>query len=196
MVGILPRPVPTEGHLVGLVRRVAGGSDPALEELYRVFEEPVYGLAQRILRDEKASEEATVEVFRRLWSRAASFDPERGKVLSWTLTITRSVALEALRTRRREAAGHTALEDAPEVAAEAPGPLGRVQTSETALQVEAALRALPREQERVLRAAFFGGLSYREVAEALGQPIGTVKTRIRAGLAALRRALAPAGEYA
>ena len=78
----------------------------------------------------------------------------------------------------------------------APGPLVRVQASETADQVEAALRALPREQERVLRAAFFGGLSYREVAETLGQPIGTVKTRIRAGLTTLRRALAPAGEYA
>jgi RNA polymerase sigma-70 factor (ECF subfamily) len=196
MVGARPLPRPTEGHLVGLVRRVAGGSDPALEELYRTFEEPVYGLALRILRDEKASEEAVVEVFQRVWSRAATFDPERGKVLSWTLTITRSVALEALRTRRREASGHTPFDDAPEVAGVAPGPLVRVQASETADQVEAALRALPREQERVLRAAFFGGLSYREVAETLGQPIGTVKTRIRAGLATLRCALAPAGEYA
>jgi len=196
MVGVSPRSQPTEGHLVGLVRRVAGGNDGALEELYRAFEEPVYGLAQRILRDEKASEEATVEVFQRIWSRAATFDPERGKALAWTLTITRSVALEALRARQREGAGRTALEDAPEVAAESPSPMARAQSSETAAAVEAALRALPREQERVLRAAFFGGLSYREVAEALGQPIGTVKTRIRAGLAALRRSLAPEGEYA
>lgn len=196
MVGSAPRPQPTERHLVGLVRRVAGGSEAALEELYRVIEEPVYGLALRILRDEKAGEEATVEVFQRLWARAASFDPERGKVLAWTLTITRSVALEVLRTRRREGAGRAALEDAPELAAEIPGPALRAQASETQVRVEAALRALPREQERVLRAAFFGGLSYREVAETLGQPIGTVKTRIRAGLAALRRALAPEGEYA
>ncbi len=196
MVAARPRPLPTEGHLVGLVRRVAGGSDVALEELYRNLEEPVYGLALRILRDEKAGEEAVVDAFQRLWSRAATFDPERGKVLAWTLTITRSVALEALRTRRRQASGHTPIDDAPEVAAEAPGPLVRAQAGETAVQVEAALRALPREQERVLRAAFFGGLSYREVAETLGQPIGTVKTRIRAGLAALRRALAPEGEYA
>jgi|SRR5688572_21699494 len=196
MVGLSHRPQPTERHLVGLVRRVAGGSEAALEELYRVLEEPAYGLALRILRDEKAGEEATVEVFQRIWTRAASFDPERGKVLAWTLTITRSVALEALRTRRREGAGRAALEDGAELATEAPGPALRAQTSETAAAVEAALRALPREQERVLRAAFFGGLSYREVAEALGQPIGTVKTRIRAGLAALRRALAPEGEYA
>lgn len=195
MVGISPRQ-PSEGHLVGLVRRVAGGNEAALEELYRVFEEQVYGLAQRILRDEKASEEATVEVFQRLWTRAASFDPERGKVLAWTLTITRSVALEALRARRREGAFRTALDDAPEATEERPGPLVRAEASETAVKVEAALRALPREQERVLRAAFFGGLSYREVAETLGQPIGTVKTRIRAGLAALRRSLAPEGECA
>lgn len=196
MVGARSHPGSTEGHLVGLVRRAAGGSEPALEELYRAFEEPVFGLALRILRDEKAGEEATVEVFQRVWSRAATFDPERGKVLSWILTITRSVALEVLRTRRREASGHTSFDDAPEVVAGVPGPLGRAQASETADQVEQALRALPREQERVLRAAFFGGLSYREVAETLGQPIGTVKTRIRAGLATLRRALAPEGGYA
>ena len=196
MVDVLPRPGPTEGHLVGLVRRVAGGSDAALEELYRVFELPVYGLARRILRDEKASEEATVEAFQRIWTRAAGFDPERGKVLAWTLTITRSVALEVLRTRRREAAGRTTLEDAPEVLSELPGPAARAQENETAVRVAAALSALPQEQERVLRAAFFGGLSYREVAETLGQPTGTVKTRIRAGLAALRCALAPEGECA
>jgi RNA polymerase sigma-70 factor (ECF subfamily) len=196
MVGVMLRPQPSEGHLVGLVRRTAGGSESALEELYRVLEEPVYGLALRILRDEAAGEEATVDVFQRVWSRAASFDPERGKVLAWTLTITRSVALEALRKRRRGGAGHAALEEAPEAAADTPGPAFRAQESETAAAVAAALRALPREQERVLRAAFFGGLSYREVAEALGQPIGTVKTRIRAGLAALRRSLAPEGEYA
>jgi RNA polymerase sigma-70 factor, ECF subfamily len=195
MVRLRDAGAPTEGHLVGLVRRAAGGSEPALEELYRAAEEPVFGLALRILRDEKAAEEATVEVFQRLWTRAASFDPERGKVLAWVLTITRSAALEALRTRRRDAA-RTAIDDGPELASESPGPLLHAATGETAAKVEAALRALPREQERALRAAFFGGLSYREVAEALGQPIGTVKTRIRAGLAALRRALAPEGEYA
>jgi RNA polymerase sigma-70 factor (ECF subfamily) len=196
MVGALPPSSPGEGHLVGLVRRVAGGSDAALEELYRTLEEPVYGLALRILRDEKAGEEATVEVFHRIWSRAATFDPERGKVLAWALTITRSVALETLRTRRREGAGRTPIDDAPEVHSELPGPRERAEESETEVKVAAALRALPREQERVLRAAFFGGLSYREVAEAFGQPVGTVKTRIRAGLAALRRSLAPEGEYA
>jgi RNA polymerase sigma-70 factor, ECF subfamily len=186
---------PSEGHLIGLVRRVAGRSAEALEELYRAAEEPVFGFALRILRDEKAAEEAVVEVFQRVWTRAASFDPERGKVFAWILTITRSVALEALRTRRREAA-RTALADAPEAASEAPGPLLHAARGETASKVEAALRALPSEQERVLRAAYFGGLSYREVAEALGQPIGTVKTRIRAGLTTLRRVLAPEGEYA
>jgi RNA polymerase sigma-70 factor (ECF subfamily) len=186
----------SEGHLLGLVRRVAGGSEAALEELYRLLEEPVYGLAQRILRDEKAAEEATVEVFQRAWTRAATYEAERGRVLAWVLTLTRSVALEALRARRRDASGRVAFDETPEVALDALGPAGRAESGETAARVQAALRALPREQERVLRAAFFGGLSYREVAETLGQPIGTVKTRIRAGLAALRRALAPEGEFA
>lgn len=189
-------PSPSESHLIGLVRRTAGSSEGALEELYRVFEQPVYGLAQRILRDERAAEEAVVEVFQRVWSRAATFDPERGKVLAWVLTITRSVALEGLRSRRREQSSRVTLENAAELALEVPGPVAVAASGETALKVDAALRALPSEQERVLRAAFFGGLSYREVAEALGQPAGTVKTRIRAGLAALRRSLAPEGEFA
>ena len=187
---------PSEGHLVGLVRRVAGVSDGALEELYRAFEEPVYGLCLRILRDEKAAEEACVEVFHRMWNRAASFDPERGKVLAWVMTITRSVALEHLRARRRELNGHVAIEDTHEIAADLPGPAITAANGETAIKVDAALRALPQEQERLLRAAFFGGQTYREVAEAFGQPLGTVKTRIRAGLTALRRSLAPEGEYA
>lgn len=196
MVGLQPHRAPSEGHLVGLVRRAAGGSEPALEELYRTFEQPVYGLALRILRDERAAEEAVVEVFHRLWTRAATFDPERGKVPAWVLTITRSAALEGLRTRRREQGRAVALEEAPEFVHDGQGPLVSVSSGETATRVDAALRALPREQERLLRAAFFGGQSYREVAVAFGQPIGTVKTRIRAALAALRRALAPEGEFA
>lgn len=187
---------PSEGHLIGLVRRAAGHSEASLEELYRTCEAAVYGLALRILRDERAAEEATVEVFQRVWTRAATFDPERGKVLAWVLTITRSVALEGLRTRRRDETSRVALEVAAELPSDGPGPVSAAAHGERATQVDAALRALPREQERLLRAAFFGGLSYREVAEAFGQPIGTVKTRIRAGLASLRRSLAPEGEFA
>lgn len=193
MPGLRSPSPPTEEHLVGLVRRVAGGEAPALEELYRHGEAPVYGLALRILHGEDSAESATIEVFQRVWSRAATFDPERGKVLTWVLTITRSVALEALRDRRREAGRRVEL---TEFAVDSPGPAVAAAGGETATKVDAALRALPREQERVLRAAFFGGLSYREVAEVLGQPIGTVKTRIRAGLTTLRRSLAPEGECA
>ncbi len=184
------RALPAEGHLIGLIRRVAGGTESALEELHHALVESVHGLSLRILRDEGAAEEATVEVFTRIWNRAASFDPERGKVLAWVLTLTRSTALEALRARRRELSGRSPIEAAHEVAGDAPGPSLAAETGETSVLVRQALDALPREQERLLRAAFFGGLSYREVAEAFGQPLGTVKTRIRAGLAALRRSLA------
>lgn len=196
MVRLSQAPEPTEGHLIGLVRRVAGGSECALEELYRALEASVFGLSLRLLRDERAAEEATVEVFRRVWDRAETFDPERGKVVAWVLTLTRSAAFEALRSARREARGRVELAAAELVPGDLPGPLAVSTTSETAARVEAALAALPEEQQRALRAAYFGGLSYREVAEALGQPLGTIKTRIRAGLAALRRALAPEGELA
>jgi RNA polymerase sigma-70 factor (ECF subfamily) len=191
-----PASTASEGHRVGLVRRAAGRSEAALEELYRDLEASVHGLVLRIVRDEKAAEEATVEVFERLWARAASYDPARGRVLAWVLAIARSVALETLRTRRREAGRALDLEEALDVPAPTPGPAALSTRGETAVRVDEALRALPREQERVLRAAFFGGLSYREVAETLGQPVGTVKTRIRSGLAALRAALAPEGGLA
>jgi len=196
MVRLRDAGAPTEGHLVGLVRRAAGGSEPALEELYRAAEEPVFGLALRILRDEKAAEEATVEVFQRVWARAATFDAERGSAAAWVLTIARSAALELLRARRREEQRTLPLEDAASISAESNGPPQSAARGETAARVDAALRALPREQEHLLRAAFFGGLSYREVAEVSGQPLGTVKTRIRAALAALRRTLSPEGEFA
>ena len=150
---------PSEGHLIGLVRRTAGGSESALEELYCSSAESVFGLCLRILRDERAAEEATVEVFQKAWARAATFDPERGKVLAWMLTMARSVALEALRARRREASGRVELEVAELLPGDGPGPLVTCASSETAVRVEAALRALPKEQERVLRAAYFGGLS-------------------------------------
>jgi RNA polymerase sigma-70 factor (ECF subfamily) len=153
----------------------------------------VYGLALRILRDEKAAEEATVEVFVRVWTRAATFDPERGKVLAWVLTMARSAALEALRARRREGA-RARLETS------IPRPVAR-----SARRGQKARRRAGRGCAQGIAAASrsascarpsSAALSYREVAEVFGQPLGTVKTRIRAGLAALRRALAPEGECA
>lgn len=185
-----------ETQLCELVRRVAAGEESALEALYRELEEPVHGFAARLLQDPGAAEEATVEVFTRVWERAATYDPERGHVIAWVLTMARSACIERLRSKRRESSAQRSLDEARELAAELSGPPSHAEVGETAARIQGALRALPREQADLLRAAFFGGLSYRQVAETFGQPLGTVKTRIRAGLAALRRSLAPEGERA
>jgi RNA polymerase sigma-70 factor (ECF subfamily) len=184
-------PSSAESELSALVRRVAAGEEDALEQLFRALEEHVFGFALRFSRDGAVAEEVTVDVFARLWSRAASYDPERGRVIAWVLTMTRSVCLERLRSGRRAAGAEVPLEAARALTDRLPGPASRAQSGETAGRLQGALLRLPREQEELLRAAFFGGLSYSQVAEATGQPLGTVKTRIRAGLAALRRALGP-----
>ena len=137
-----------------------------------------------------------IETFTRVWSRASTYDAERGRVTAWVLTMTRSQCLERLRTKRRESRDRLALEAAKGVPDVHPGPQSSALAGESAARVQGALLELPREQEELLRAAFFGGLSYSQVAEAFGQPLGTVKTRIRAALTALRRSLAPEGECA
>ena len=185
-----------ERALVELVRRVAARDEAALEQLYRSLEERVFGFASRLLRDPVSAEETTVETFTRVWDRAPTYDPERGRVTAWVLTMTRSQCLERLRSKRRESRGQLGLEEARAVPDTLPGPPTSASSDESAARVQGALLELPREQEELLRAAFFGGLSYSQVAEAFGQPLGTVKTRIRAALTALRRSLAPEGECA
>lgn len=178
-----------ESRRAALVLRVVHGDEAALEALYRDLEGVVYGLALRILGEARPAEEVTVEVFTRLWRRASTYDRARGSVLAWVLQMARSLAVDALRARRHAFAGLA--ED--ELEGAAADPADRIEADEVRVRVARALHALPREQERALRAAFFGGLSHREVAEALGEPLGTIKTRIRAALTTLRRSLASEG---
>jgi RNA polymerase sigma-70 factor (ECF subfamily) len=111
--------------------------------------------------------------------------------LAWLSTLARTRAIDAWRARRRQAQRHEALDTQAELlVCEEPGPDALGLLAERAARVRTAVDALPPEQRRALQAAFFSGLTHTEVAAALGQPLGTVKTRIRAGLAALRAALA------
>jgi RNA polymerase sigma-70 factor (ECF subfamily) len=185
--------------LGSLMTAVAAGDRAAFRALYDATSARVLGLALQVLRDRAAAEEALVDVYAQVWRQASRYDPEKGSVLTWIATIARTRAVDVRRCRSR-AAGREASVD--EVRLEAvrdtgPDPSDASADVERARLVRGALAALPREQRRALEAAFFGGLSHSEIADALGQPLGTVKTRIRSGLAALRRALAPAeGEFA
>ena len=173
-----------------LIDRIAHGDAESVRELYRRHGRTVYGIALAICRDPAAAEEVTQDVFLRVWAKAATYRPEKARVVSWLARIAHNGAIDALRkSRLRE--GRTTVtkldESSPDPRGVDPG--DTVELSGLRRRIRSAVDDLPPEQRRALDLAFFHGLSHREVAEALGQPLGTVKTRIRDALRSLRAKL-------
>ena len=179
----------SEDPLRVLVARIADGHEASVGSLYDATSARVFGLALRILRDRTVAEEATIDVFTQVWRQAHRFDPSKGSVMAWLLNLARSRAIDAMRTRSRQLNQETALDMNFDLADPAPGPEVMTNESERARTVRLALLSLPGEQRRALEAVYFLGLTHTEAADALREPLGTVKTRVRTGLAALRRAL-------
>ncbi len=179
-----------ETPYVALLDRAAGGDESALAELYDETSPRVFGLTLGILRDRDTAEEATLDTYMSVWSRAATFEPARGSPMAWILTIARSKAIDLLRSRARRGERHRALETLASLEEPTPTPEAAIVHAERCAQVRGALASLPREQRVAIQTAYFAGLSHSEVAEALGEPLGTVKSRIRLGLSSLHRALA------
>ena len=177
-----------------LIEDVAAGDQDALGILYDATCRRVFGLALRILRDHHAAQEVTVDVYTRVWQQARRFDASRGSAETWVLTLAHHRAIDHLRLRRRQTARELPLEPAFDLPDTQPDPEAASSDADRVRRVRQALRSIPEEQRRAIVAAYFGGLSHTEVAEALGQPLGTVKTRIRTGMATLRRALADLGD--
>jgi RNA polymerase sigma-70 factor (ECF subfamily) len=179
-----------------LVARMAAGDERALGELYDRLGGLAYSLAFRILGDAADAEEAVADAFLQVWSSAAGFTAERASVAGWLSIITRTRALDRLRARRRRAAAteRAASRDdegyALQVASIAPPPDRSAEANEVRQTVAAALARLPDAQRQALELAFFAGLSHSEIARQLNEPLGTVKTRIRAALDKLRLSLA------
>ncbi len=179
-----------ESASAALLCGVARGDAAALATLYDATSRQVYGLVSRILHERDAAEEVTLDVYMHVWQYAGSYDAGRGSVEAWLHTLARSRAIDRLRARTRHAARHAPLDVVAGLEDPALGPEAEVVGNDTAHRVRQALRDLPPAQRRVIAAAYFGGLSYTEVARVLGEPEGTVKTRIRVGLSALRASLA------
>jgi len=196
MVYAEPSQKPTIGaqpdRLAPLVRRAAAGDEVALTELYDQTSSQVYGFALSILREQDAASEATLDVYQQVWRQAERWDAGRGRVLTWLLMLARSRSLDLARSRARRDSRQLPLEEVAELADPDPGPEERSTDAERARLIRRALATLPVEQRRAIEAAFYAGMSHVEVAEALGQPLGTVKTRIRTGLVRLRAILAAA----
>ncbi|HEX5727489.1 MAG TPA: sigma-70 family RNA polymerase sigma factor [Longimicrobiaceae bacterium] len=172
-----------------LVRGMAAGDEPAFAALYDRWSAAVHSVALHVVGDADEAEDVVEDTFWQAWRQAAGYRPERGTVATWLLTIARSRALDRVRARKRRREEATdALPDVP--AGEEADPLRGVELAELRTTVRAALDALPAEQRRALELAYFGGMSQTEIAAHTAPPLGTVKTRVRLGLAKLREALA------
>jgi RNA polymerase sigma-70 factor (ECF subfamily) len=174
-----------------LVVAVGRWDQDALAEVYRRHAGAVFALASRVLVDRTLAEEVVQEVFLRLWDHPDRFDPERGSLRSYLLAVCHGRSVDIVRSessrRAREERQHR-------LRAEAGYDLEHeVADVVVAEEVRAALAALPDGERRAIELAYFGGATYREAAAILGEPEGTVKTRIRSGLKRLRRGLAEAG---
>ena len=168
-----------------LVALVARNDELALAELYDRVGRVAYGLAYRVLRDEALAEDAVQEAFLGLWRSAGSFVPERAKASTWILTLVHRRAVDLV--RREERRRTEPIEAAPE-------PAGDSAEDEAWLgfereRIQEALRQLPDQQREAIELAYYGGFTQSELADRLGLPLGTIKSRMFAGLARLRELL-------
>ena len=163
-----------------LIARVAGGDRDAFTELYRRFGRPVLGMATRRLGDNGLAEDATQETFAAVWRSARSYRADRGTVSAWLYGVARNAIIDRARARHEPPAGEVEEEASSET-----GPDAAAEASWLAWRVHAALERLPDRERNVLELAYFRGLSQTEIASYLDVPLGTVKTRTRAGLARL-----------
>jgi RNA polymerase sigma-70 factor (ECF subfamily) len=172
--------------LVALVARV---DDGALAELYDRFGHVAYGLALRVVRDPSLAEDAVQEAFLAVWRSAARFVPERAKASTWILTVVHRRAVDIV--RREEPRRTEPLEAAPQPSANLTEDEAWLRLQRT--RVQEALRKLPDQQREALELAYFGGFTQSELADRLGEPLGTIKSRMFTGLARLRELLADTG---
>jgi RNA polymerase sigma-70 factor (ECF subfamily) len=176
---------------VALVSAVARGEQGALGDIYRLYGGAVWSLARRVCRDPDLAEEVSQTVFADLWTRPDRFDPARGRLRAWLLTQAHARSVDAVRSeqaRRRRHEREARLTPPATTEFET-----TVHAAALAGDVRRAVEQLHPDEREAITLAYFGGHSYRQTAELLGAPEGTVKSRIRAGLEHLRRALGNEG---
>jgi RNA polymerase sigma-70 factor (ECF subfamily) len=167
-----------------LLARICTGDENAMADLYDRYSGIVYGVALRVLGSTAAAEDVLQEVFLQLWRNPDAFDANRGKLAAWLSVITRNRAIDHLRKRQPE-------EDIADLPISTGVNLEDEAANRLAVEkVRGFLGQIPQDQRRLLEMAFFEGMTHSEIAGRTGEPLGTVKTRIRAGLLALRKAFA------
>jgi RNA polymerase sigma-70 factor (ECF subfamily) len=174
---------------VELIRKSAEGDRDAFARLYDRFSTLVFTLAVRMLNGRADAEDLVQEVFLQVWRQTANYAEERGTPEAWILNIARSRAIDKIRSMRRTDKTLVLTGDPAEAESKAPVETSAAE-SETRIMMNSALARLPESQRRVLELAYFDGLTQMEIAARLSEPLGTVKTRIRAGLQRLREIFA------
>jgi len=194
---------PTEGEIASridwtdevLMHAIAAHDEHAFAVLYDRYIDLVYSASLRVLGDAGLAEDTAQDVFVRLWRRPETFIAERGRFMSWLMSVTRNRAVDELRSRGRRRRREGGPLGEPDEAAEPLfssdpiDPQFSAELHEDQAAVRAALIGLPADQRRALELAYFGGLTQQEISTTLHEPLGTVKTRIRLGMQKLRRAL-------
>ncbi|MGA7697602.1 MAG: sigma-70 family RNA polymerase sigma factor [Candidatus Sulfotelmatobacter sp.] len=167
---------------LAMVTGLKAGDQGAMAELYDRYSSVVYAVALRVLGDTGAAEDVLQEIFLQLWRNPGAFDAARGSLGSWLAVITRNRAIDSLRRRRPE----TDIEDV--VLSVAPDLAGEADRARVAEKMRGVMGTMTPVQRSALEMAYWEGMSHSEIADRTGEPLGTVKTRIRAGLIALRKA--------
>lgn len=174
-----------------LIEAVAAGDEAALGVLYDRYAKAVFSLAARITRDQSTAEEITQEVFLRLWRNAATYSTARGRFGSWLLSVAHHLAVDQVRRRQARPQAVARIDEL--VVQGLPDTRADVEEetwlSERREIIQRALAQLPPAQRQVIELAYFGGLTHVEIAARLGDPLGTVKTRMRLGVQKLRELL-------
>jgi RNA polymerase sigma-70 factor (ECF subfamily) len=177
-----------------LITLVTQGDQEALTALYERYSRAVYSFSLRIVGDAQVAEEILQEVFVRAWQQGGSFQSARGSLITWLLSITHNLSIDEVRRRKRRP--QKAESEEPESILAALPDEGldveeEVWLSSLRTSIQEALRQLPAAQREAIELAYFQGLTQREIADTLGEPLGTIKTRMRLGMLKLREQLGP-----
>jgi RNA polymerase sigma-70 factor (ECF subfamily) len=164
----------TDAELIALI---AGGDHRAFEELHRRYARSVLGIALRRIGDRGRAEDVTQDTFASVWRSAGRYDPARGQAASWLYTVARNAIVDGLRRRPPPTVANP-----PDVPAGDPGPDDAAESEWVSWRVHRAVESLPEQERSLVELAYWSGLSQSEIAEYVGLPLGTVKTRTRAAL--------------
>jgi RNA polymerase sigma-70 factor, ECF subfamily len=176
-----PQPSVSDAEVIA---RIYSGDEGAMALLYDRYSHVVYAIALRVLSDNSAAEDILQDVFMQLWRNPQAFNASRGSLAAWLAVIARNRAIDQLRKKRPE------VEPAETVISMDPSLESTVERNQAIKKVRSVLADMPAEQRAALEMAFFEGLTHVQIAGKTGQPLGTVKTRIRSGLLAVRKAFA------